>query len=135
MRLPAVGPAVARAAAEELVAAAARAEEQGLAVALGADGAFALDRHLADGIGRHRDDVLERAVLEPQDPVGDVADPLVVADDDDAPALLLRDPAQEPHDLVADLRVEVGGRLVGQDERRVVDQRPGDRHPLLFAAR
>ncbi len=78
---------------------------------------------------------LKRAVLEPHDPVGDVANPLVVADDDDAPALLLGDPPQQPHDLVTDLRVEIGGRLIGQDERRVVDQRPGDRHPLLLAAR
>ena len=31
--------------------------------------------------------------------------------------------------------IEVGGRLVGQDQRRVVDQRPGDRHPLLLSAR
>ena len=31
-------------------------------------------------------------------------------------------------------RVEVAGRLVGQDQRRVGDQRPGDGDPLLLAA-
>ena len=37
-------------------------------------------------------------------------------------------------DLVAGLRVELAGRLVGQDQDRLLDQRPGDRHPLLLAA-
>ena len=31
--------------------------------------------------------------------------------------------------------VEVGGRLVGQEQGRVVGQRPGDGDPLLLAAR
>ena len=38
------------------------------------------------------------------------------------------------HDLVGGLRVEVAGRLVGQQDRRVVDQRARDRHALLLAA-
>jgi hypothetical protein len=94
-----------------------RAEVVRLAIALRADRSLALDRHPADRIGGHRDHVREGAVLEPQDPIGDVADALVVADDDDAPPLLLRDPPEQPRDLVADLRVEVRRRLVGQDER------------------
>ena len=68
-----VGRMIRRQAAEELLTAAARAEPVRLAVALRADRPLALDRHPADGIDGHRDDVLERAVLEPQDPVGDVA--------------------------------------------------------------
>ena len=89
------------------------------------------------------------------DPVVDAAD--LVADD---PALLERDdalaeggddvgvvgrhqhghaelvdPQQELDDLPADQRVEVAGRLVGDDQARVVDERPGDRGPLLLAAR
>ena len=39
------------------------------------------------------------------------------------------------HDLLGGLRVEVARRLVGQDELRVVDQRPRDRDALLLAAR
>ena len=42
--------------------------------------------------------------------------------------------AEELHDLVAGLRVEVAGGLVGQDQLRVVDQRAGDGHALLLAA-
>ena len=48
---------------------------------------------------------------------------------------LVLEPAEDPVDLVAGLRVELAGRLVGQDEDRVLDQGPGDRHPLLLAAR
>ena len=32
------------------------------------------------------------------------------------------------------VRVEVAGRLVGEQQRRAVDQRPGDRDALLLAA-
>ena len=38
-------------------------------------------------------------------------------------------------DLVAGLAVELAGRLVGEDDHRVLDQGPGDRDPLLLAAR
>ena len=43
--------------------------------------------------------------------------------------------AQERQDLVGPLGVQVAGRLVGQDQRRLVDERPGDRDALLLAAR
>ena len=46
----------------------------------------------------------------------------------------LVDPEQELDDLPADQRVEVAGRLVGDDQPRVVDERPGDRRALLLAA-
>ena len=42
--------------------------------------------------------------------------------------------AEDAHDLGAGVAVEVAGRLVGQDERRARDQRPGDRDALLLAA-
>ena len=47
----------------------------------------------------------------------------------------LVDPQQELQDLPADERVEVAGRLVGDDQARVVDERAGDRRALLLAAR
>ena len=47
----------------------------------------------------------------------------------------LVDAQQELEDLPADERVEVAGRLVGDDQPRVVDERPGDRRPLLLATR
>ena len=37
-------------------------------------------------------------------------------------------------DVGGGVRVEVAGRLVGQDQRRVGHQRPGDRDPLLLTA-
>ena len=39
------------------------------------------------------------------------------------------------HDLLGGLRVEVAGRLVGEHELGLVDQRAGDRDALLLAAR
>ena len=36
-------------------------------------------------------------------------------------------------DLFRSPRVEVAGRLVGQEDRRIGDQRPGNRHPLLLS--
>ena len=46
----------------------------------------------------------------------------------------LLEAAEDRVDLVAGLGVELAGRLVGQDQDRLLDQRPGDRHPLLLAA-
>ena len=40
--------------------------------------------------------------------------------------------AQEVHDLQRQVGIEVTGGLVGEEERRVVDQRPGDGNALLF---
>ena len=45
------------------------------------------------------------------------------------------DRAQQREDDLARLGVEVPGWLVGEDELRVVDQRPRNRQPLLFATR
>ena len=42
--------------------------------------------------------------------------------------------AQQGHDLRAGVAVEVAGRLVGEDERRLGDERPSDRDSLLLAA-
>ena len=42
---------------------------------------------------------------------------------------------EHPQDLDAGVRIEVAGRLVGQDQRGPVHQRPGDGHALLLSAR
>src|SRR3954451_6198126 len=44
------------------------------------------------------------------------------------------DSEQQLDDFPADQRVEVSGRLVGDDQSRSVDHRAGDRGPLLLAA-
>src|SRR5882724_5649079 len=43
--------------------------------------------------------------------------------------------AQHAHHSLPGAVVEIGGRLVGEDQRRIADQRPRDRGALLFAAR
>ena len=45
------------------------------------------------------------------------------------------DVAQQLEDAASGALVEVAGGLVGQEDGGVVDQRAGDRHPLLLAAR
>ena len=47
---------------------------------------------------------------------------------------LLVQPHEELHDLVARPGIEVACRLIGQDDRRVVHERPGNGDPLLLAA-
>src|SRR5437879_1849793 len=42
---------------------------------------------------------------------------------------------EQPHDLLAGGGVEVAGRLVRQQDRGVVHERPRDRHPLALPAR
>ena len=61
-----------------------------------------------------------------------VDDPLVVGSHHHSRSSLV-DPVEQAHDALAGGRVEVAGRLVGQQDQRPVDERPGDRHTLLFA--
>ena len=50
------------------------------------------------------------------------------------PALVL-EALEDLHDLEAGPAVEVAGRLVGEQDRRLVEERAGDRDALLLAAR
>src|SRR6266545_255450 len=118
----------------ELLAAGGRAEPPHGAVLLQVRAVVLLDGHAADRVVRHRGQHPEGPVFQPEDPVGDLLQAGVVADDHHAAAVLGGELAQQPGDLAAVGAVEVGGRLVGQDERRVVGQRPGDRHALLLPA-
>jgi hypothetical protein len=54
--------------------------------------------------------------------------------DDDRHLALTAQPGQQVEDPGGGLRVQVAGRLVGQQQVRGVDQGPGDGDPLLFAA-
>ena len=63
----------------------------------------------------------------------DVHDALVVGGHDHGGAGLV-DAVEQPHDALARGRVEVAGRLVGEQDQRPVDEGPGDRHALLLAA-
>ena len=64
-------------------------------------------------------------------PVGQLADPVVVGGDDHDPAGAgqVSQEAQDPFDLDV---IEVGRWFVRQDQRRIVHERAGDRHPLLL---
>src|SRR3970282_313398 len=41
---------------------------------------------------------------------------------------------EDREDLFARRRVQVPRRLVGEDDRRLIHERPGDRHPLALSA-
>ena len=45
------------------------------------------------------------------------------------------DAVEQPHDADRGRRVEVSGRLVGEEDQRPVDERARDRHPLLLTTR
>src|SRR5215216_4511786 len=59
--------------------------------------------------------------------------PVVRDDQDGGPGAV--DPVEQLHDPDRGLRVEVAGGLVGEEEWRMVHERPRDRHALLLAAR
>ena len=61
--------------------------------------------------------VADQAVADPDDPVGVGGDGRVVRHQDDREAVLGVELAEEVEDLPAGLRVEVAGRLVGDQER------------------
>src|SRR6266542_1105918 len=85
----------------ELVAAGDRAEPPHHAVQLQVRGVVLLHAHAADRVGRHRGQDPEGPVLQPQDPVGDLLQAGVVADDHHAAAVLGGELAQQPGDLAA----------------------------------
>ena len=58
----------------------------------------------------------------------------VVRDHDPTPAPLVDQARKRLHDLVGPFGVQGGRRLIGQDQCRIVDQRPGDCHALLLTA-
>ena len=66
-------------------------------------------------------------------PVGMLCDTCVVGDDHDGhPAR--SEATEQPEEVLGRGRVETAGRLVGEQDLRLVGQRTGDRHSLTFAA-
>ena len=74
-----------------------------------------------------------QAVVQVDDAVAAVGDGGVVGDHHDRPARR-HQLVEQLQDRLARLAVEVPGGLVGQQDERVVDQRPGDAHALLLPA-
>ena len=73
-------------------------------------------------------------VLEPDDGAGVGHHLGVVGGEDEGGPVAPVHLAHQVDDVPAGLRVEVGGGLVGEHERRVGDQRPGHGHALPLAA-
>jgi hypothetical protein len=79
--------------------------------------------------------LLDHAVVEQQDPVRHCHRLVLVVRDDERGQAHLQDQLAQPRArLLAQLGVEVGERLVHQDDGRVVDQCARDRDPLLLPA-
>ena len=57
-----------------------------------------------------------------------------MGDDDHRQPLLLVETSEQRDHVLAGAAVEVAGRLVTHEDRRAVDECPGDRHALLLAA-
>ena len=85
----------------------------------------------AGGAARDPGVGVEPAVLEPEHAVGDRRRLGLVGDDHDGPPV---ETAQQREHGGAVLGVEVAGRLVGQHQLGIVDERSRDREPLLLAA-
>ena len=58
----------------------------------------------------------------------------LVGDENDSVALLI-EAFEQRHDLFTGFGIEVAGWLVGQDDRRIVDQCAGNCDPLALSAR
>src|SRR5215510_1356194 len=65
--------------------------------------------------------------------VGVLGDVMFVRHDDDRVAALVQR-VEQLHNLLRGLRIEVAGRLVGENNRRTVDQGAGDGHALSLTA-
>ena len=109
---------------------------RGPASADGCATALIADRRREQRLGAGRRDRLvdDAAVAEEDDAVGPGRELGVVGDDDAGDAALAGRP-QQAHDRLAVDRVEGAGRLVGEQQPAVADDRPGDRDPLALAAR
>src|SRR4051794_16567189 len=90
-----------------------------------------LDDGVGGGLLRVVDDL---TVAQDDDPVGDGRRVRVVGDHDHGLAEVVDRVAQQAEDLVGGLRVQVAGRLVGEHDRRTVDQRARHGDALLLAA-
>ncbi len=73
------------------------------------------------------------AVADVDDAVGVFGDVGLVSDEDDSVAFPVK-LVEQRHDLDAGFGVEVAGRLVGQDDGRIIDKGAGDGDALALTA-
>src|SRR5690606_16488793 len=74
----------------------------------------------------------DAAIADLDDALCVLGDLHIVRDDDDGVAFGVQ-LLQDLHHLLAAVRIERAGRLVGQDDFAAVHQRAGDTYPLLLA--
>src|ERR1039457_6482677 len=74
------------------------------------------------------------AVAQPDHPLGLFCDVGLVGDQDHRASFLIQT-RKDPQDVLGGTRVEVAGRLIGENQRGVGHERARDRSPLLLAAR
>jgi hypothetical protein len=75
-----------------------------------------------------------QSVLEVDDTLAVMGDIGVMGDHEQGDILLLMQVGEYGHNILTGMGIEVTGRLIGQDNRRVFGQSAGDGDPLLFTA-
>src|SRR5262249_14882870 len=76
----------------------------------------------------------QRAILDVDDAIGEFEEPRVVRHHQDSAAVVSGDAGEDGHDRLAVGAVERSGRLIGEDRRRLGNNRAGNRDALLLAA-
>ena len=76
---------------------------------------------------------LDQAVTDADRPLRVIGDVGIVRHQDDGDPLVLIQLLEHPQHFFAGARIEVAGRLIREEQRRMIDQRPRDRHALLLA--
>ena len=74
------------------------------------------------------------ALFEVQGALGPLGGARVVRDHHDGLAVVAVERLQQIEDLIARLAIEIAGRLVGEQERRIGNDRAGDADALFLAA-
>ncbi len=74
------------------------------------------------------------AVLDADDPIAQIDQALIVRDQNATLAALVHFAGEFFHHLSSSMGVETGSWLIGQDDARIVHQRPGNRDALSLAA-
>ena len=90
--------------------------------------------HRQEALGQKRAVVFDLAVADGDLARGVVRDGGIVRDQDDGLAELTIEAVELGEDFGAGRRIEIAGRLVGEQNFRLVDQGPGDGDTLLLPA-
>ena len=77
---------------------------------------------------------LQPPIAQPENVIEPIQNHFVMSHDDNRSALINGDPTQQIHNDAGARRIERRGRFVGKYDARPICERPGDCHPLGFAA-